>query len=166
MFIKRIIHLFLISIVFVACDYELPGLEKSAGESNFNIRKVQIKCSASLDDCRESLVDGVTATSFYTQETCENINDSTPTVASGSSSLSCDGSTCNTEINEFLKGNVLVESLPQGSYTLVSYIDLNENSHPDSDEPYLCAHDVQISASKNNTALSVVLVRTRAEAIL
>ena len=166
MFVKRVIHSFLISIALVACDYEPPGLEQSEGKSNFNIREVQIKCTASLDDCRDGLLEGASAISFYTEETCENIIDSTPTVASGSSSLSCDGSACNTEINEFLNGNVLVESLPQGSYTLVSYIDLNENSHPDSDEPYLCAHDVQISASKNNSALSVVLVRTKAEAIL
>ena len=166
MFIKNILYLFLISIAFVSCDYEPPGLEKSAGESSFSIRVVQIKCAASLDDCKDGLAHGVSAISFYSHDPCEDINDSSPIVASGSSTLSCDGSTCNTDINEFLNGNVLVKSLSQGSYTLVSFIDLNENSLPDLDEPYLCAHDVQISASKNNSALSVVLVRTSAEAIL
>lgn len=162
----RVPILFLLFLIFASCDYELPGFEESKGEADFNIRQVQLKCTASVDECKDGEVDGLIAKSFYTEDDCENINDSSPTVAAGSSTLSCDGPTCNTDINEFRNGDVLVQSLPKGSYTLVSFIDLNDNNLPDLDEPYLCAHNVQISASKNNSALSVELVRTRAEAIL
>ena len=152
-----------ILLPLAACEFEPPGLEQSEGEAFFKIRTVQLNCTGSVDECKDDSLDDVTAITFYTEEDCNNIVDSTPTVATGSSPLTCDSNSCNTEINEFSKGGAPVESLSQGSYTLVSFIDLNANSLPDLDEPYFCAHEVQISASKNNALVNVVLVRLRSE---
>lgn len=152
--------------LFVSCEFVVPGLEGSSGESSFYVRTVEVSCSDDLQICADQTATDLAAKSFYTSDDCENISDSSPVIALGSSKLLCNSESCFSKIKDFVNGDTPVNSLPTGNYSLVSFIDVNDNSLPDSDEPYLCAHDVQISALKNNTVLNVVLIQTRAEAIL
>lgn len=159
--------LMLISLdLFISCQFEPPGFEESSGENKFYVRTIEMSCTSDLTICADQTARDLAAKSFYTSDDCENISDSSPVIALGSSKLLCNSDSCFSKIKDFVNGDTPVNSLPTGTYSLVSFIDVNENSLPDSDEPYLCAHDVQISALKNNTILNVVLIQTRAEAIL
>ena len=151
--------------MLVGCNFQPPSLSSSSRSDEFFIRNIQVSCEDELTICADQSADQSRTISYYTTESCQNISDSTPVIALGNSQLLCNDSSCSSQINEFFDEEVPVSSLPEGSYSLVSFVDVNDNFLPDSDEPYLCAHNVEISALKNNTTLSVLLTQTRSESL-
>lgn len=156
---------FLVLILFTSCIIEPPDLSGISEDDSFFIRKVDVECEDTVAICSDQSANAYEAIVMYTTDTCQDFDLSSPVVAMGTSTVSCDDDTCFSTHNEFTESNgeVALESLPAGRYSLVSFIDVNANSFPDSDEPYLCAHEIQISALKANARIQVVMVRLRSE---
>lgn len=157
--------LFMLMLFITACKAIPPGLGESSGDAYFYVRSVKITCADTVEICDDRSANNLDAVVMYTTDLCQDFTDSSPVVALGASKVLCNDQNCISNIVTFKNGESPLESLPSGSYSLVSFIDVNANSLPDSDEPYLCAHDVQISALKNSTRIEVVMVKLKSESI-
>ena len=158
--------LFIAALFFTSCKAIAPGTGLKSGEEYFGIRNVSITCSDSVGICADGSAHDMQAMVLYTTDICQNFTDSSPVVALGSSPVLCQSQSCISDIIDYFSGESPLTSLPAGNYSLVSFIDVNTNSLPDSDEPYLCAHNVQITALKANSDLQVSMVMLRSEALI
>jgi hypothetical protein len=124
--------------------------EKSGKHSNYKIRKISIICS-SQKGCVDETAEDDLAYVIYTNDKCEGYGLSSPVFAQSSKKVKCLNRKCGTKLNVFMTstGSVKVTHLVGGSYTVVSFIDMNHNESLDLGEPYFCKESIAISAKES-----------------
>jgi hypothetical protein len=152
--IKSVFFLILL-LSIVGCAKESDDNDSSSGGATTIIPDVTFSCSNSTNCADDSANAKVTYVVFY-KVACSSIGspNSTNAYALGAGSTSCSGGTCTGTVStftDFESNSVSTVDADVSTMTVYAYIDINDNSSPDSGEPYYCADNVDFTTAISMT---------------
>jgi hypothetical protein len=124
--------------------------EKSGEKSKYKVRNISVSCT-SRPDCSEGDAHNNLLYVLYTTDECGSFGLSTPVIAQATKKIKCREGLCAVKVNNFKMNNSHenLTHLPQGTYTLVSFVDMNDNESLDLGEPFFCSENIEISVMES-----------------
>ncbi len=184
---KQIFITIIISSCFTACVLTPPSTSPEGSKVIMsNLRSVEVRCSEESVCLTKNEGEELKAVVFYAKEECRLFDNSSEVVAMQAAALNCGVKTeapanpldspkstsvapgvaaaaepCHAKLESFLDLNgdklLLVE---EGQYSLLAFIDVNQNNFPDVGEPFYCNDTVEISPYKRLVNISLQIVKT------
>jgi len=131
---------------------------QTSGDSRYNsfVREVSVKCSKA-DACKDKSAENLNTYAVYTTDYCKNYQDTSEYLAMSSAKLICNDVNCSAQISNFVNsdGGTDLSSIIAGDYTLIVFIDSNDDKMISKHEPYFCSDNVSLDFQKKNTVLEV-----------
>ena len=144
-------------ILFGSCELIAPNTSTGSGAQVTNLRNIKVICEQEdipvcfgSDNTYKAIV-------RYSKEPCKDLDHLSLYFAQGSAELLCSSDECNALVKDF--EFVDTSYVDSGEYTLLSFIDKNQNENLDIDEPFFCAEGVELNASKRLVNIDVKILR-------
>lgn len=158
---KKILYCLLASLLFVSCVITPPSTDNGdPSVSKTNLRSIEVKCIESTY-CLNGSSFAYEAVAIYTTDGCNSFESTSPIVGLSREELTCDDSGCHGFVHSFKKEDGVEDAIVtnNGQYSLVAFIDINNNEFPDIGEPFYCNAEVDITAAKRLTNIQIEIDR-------
>ena len=158
------VRLIALKILMTSCLITPPSVRDGRPELKSNLRNVKVTCVEETYCKPEENTDYEIVT-YYTYDGCNTFDASSPVIALSREDLKCERAGCVGHINTF-KDEAGMEDVvfaDSGEYTLVIFVDVNQNESIDDDEPFFCNEEVEINSAKRLVELKVEITRSLAD---